>query len=1474
MSGDDHSGHQKKLSRSLFKSWGKKSKDDDSNNNSPISPDHFSTAANNFNLNQDVVDFLKPSTEKHVPKLDIALAKRWPESQEVRRMPVGAESHPAAPANIYTKPKRRKGLTVSFVRTLPEIIGEGGDEAPDPTLEISRNKAKMSRSASERRPSAAGDPYTQARAPPLPEFQPQQQQQGQHYAPRPPSGRGGPPSSQPPTMQDMGSSPPMRRTNTSGNEFSPPMQRKIVPGNGEAPIPHRPSIGRTPTGVSIPGVGAGAAGPRVEDELQLPPSLPSIDTQVGEKKQVQDADLGLPPQKEYSGLEPALEDPASPVAVKKREMRASEGQALRRMSMMVPDDLAEDEEDDSANGQTGPRTSHLPSVLSPEAASGMHPGFEKAAPGDYVPSPDSASTMDSPGPFADPKYINQHPGERAAASKAFSHRPHPAVGKAIAPPPVPQIGPPTAQPQARSLHSYSNSYAAQPQDRHVAPQTRGGSRASEPPKVGPNFSHFYTSDAIPPTRKVSPESREENHFPLPPQSQASPAVSRQSSQQSAFAPYNPPADSSMPAARPSHHSQDPSERQPPIYARSNGSATSVHHLAPTTSSHSRSASRERDDLHLPPDIPGQTVSPYRMSNGPPRSHDLRNKTSQASLLGPGVRAPASPMSRPVYGEARQSYQNARSTIGALREIERPSSAASYTSSILRAPASPSVGGYESDAAAESAYNDFAGRVAHMKGVFRLTAEREQPADKCSPSMWLRAALWWYLHGKMGLENLLRQQDRRGLLTQAHVDLGKAWWILVDRLEVHTTLGEQGLDEGVSALRYHLKSLSLAMSRNTIFPPEQSLIQGQDTRIWLEYPRFTMDAAAVLGGNTSTSMIVEDQKQGVNPYELLLLGDSRGAFCYGRFPVEVSIKTDEQETDRVVLACMLTVSRDRSDYQTSLSIASQTDLVSIRVLPEVQGKRTLTWSDVAFHSTSSSLNVRLPRGFDLTVRMQERDFRAVGNLTSYAQKVERSLRAAQDERLIHEVRLVELQYADSANAHGFPSEKLKGCMAMVYEKITKHTDGNGIRRLHRGYRILLITEPGHKTLSTVSHDIGRKGPILFEYLTDQSAGGAVAMVLRIREEQRQCRILLVFPDASVRQELYAALTGIKLQSDESIISKTSLSSLLIESADPAHFSATPSPLQSLKWSTVSVTNGLPDPTSPTHARHASSTVESDALRLVAQNATGTLTDRLNLGKGELLLRFPPPSPATPRDTIQLLRARQEDATLAIDVRSTPPHIVGELSKVHNFLTSGATLRTLSFPTVGALHAFHEAVTGYTVLFDGLATTFAISRRRMVVPIYKKLEAGNVRIVVVSRSATAGGRQSFGPGAGGGGGGGCGGVDTKVLAFMEGFAACEALCVRVREMDVVEKVKGGGVKLVDAKFTLVAPGTGTGGEEEGDGGGFGGLKGRFVNLEGLEYAEEHDDLTVGFEGEGDSDAFAQALPATVGNVSRGFTLKRRT
>lgn len=168
----------------------------------------------------------------------------------------------------------------------------------------------------------------------------------------------------------------------------------------------------------------------------------------------------------------------------------------------------------------------------------------------------------------------------------------------------------------------------------------------------------------------------------------------------------------------------------------------------------------------------------------------------------------------------------------------------------------------------------------------------------------------------------------------------------------------------------------------------------------------------------------------------------------------------------------------------------------------------------------------------------------------------------------------------------------------------------------------------------------------------------------------------------------------------------------------------------------------------------------------------------------------------------------------------------------------TVRSLMFPSVTSLHAFQHVITRWTVRFDALASFFAISRRRMVVPIYKKLEATKVRIQVITQ----------------------GGI-IQVAAFFEDFAPADAMIFQVRASDVVEKAKGDKgaryrVKLVDAKFTLPRKGkeglAGDDGHEEAGTreGGMGwptGVKRRFVNLENLDYAEEHDDLTIGFENE---------------------------
>ncbi|EME83498.1 uncharacterized protein MYCFIDRAFT_94518, partial [Pseudocercospora fijiensis CIRAD86] len=1029
-----------------------------------------------FKLNDDVVDFLKPSTEKSKPKIDIAIAKRWPDAHEVRR---AGEGSPLPHGAAFTKPRRRKGLTVSFVKTVPEIIGEGGDEAQDPPREISRMKAAVSRSVSDRMPGAIGD---WPRSPPLAETQ--------RRLP-------------PPAQRDDFVPQPIRRTHTSGNEFSPAIQRKMPSPPSDDHDPYKPSLGRVSTGFDHLDVSKSTqldtpvtpqdrsdeimtGAQQRQPDLHPPRQRPAqIDTHLENYKPQQGSATAagsLSGVKDYSQPSPTSAT-RSPVAEKRRQMSTSEGMVLRRASMMIAEDddsEASDEQPTSSTSQA-PRLAPQPSNISSISTSVP----EVFSPPDSSLSPETAATPDAPNPFADPKHMKRH------------------------------------------------------------------------------------------SREVSP------------------------------------------------------------------------------------------------------------------------------------------------GESRRPNDPAQS----------------------------------------------------------LRQQRPTRDDRCAPTMWLRAGLWWYLVGKSGLESLLQQQrnssDRRELLTQAHVDLAKAWWILTDPLESYESHDGSPLSAssgestdarmmvgGVSALKAHLRTLALSMSKNRILPPEQSLIQ---------------------------------------------------------------------------------VMRGRQDFPTSISIASQSELVNVRILARQGERRNLTWSDVTWKASAFGMLIHLPRNFDLSVRMQERDFRAVWNLSEYARKVEKCLRPEEGEVTIHEARLAELQYADSSNPNAFAPEKVRGCTARVFERQIQHVDGSGIHKVHRGYRLLLVTDPGHKTLSAVSHEVGTRTPFYFEYLTDPTAQGTTAMVIRIREEKRQCRALLVFPDAETRQALYEVLTGLSVGPDETIVGRMSLTSLRIEPASQtAGFSQSAhTALQQLQWQKLGVTNSrLEDPNS-----RIASTVQSDKLRIVARHSLGCITDRLNLGKGELLLRVPTSESAS----VQILREPQQDMTMSIDTRNSPQHVSDGVGQLLHAVMQQPTIRTFTFASREDLHTFQTAITGYTVRYDGLASSFGISRRRMVVPIYKKLEASNVRLQIVYKESV-----------------------VQLLAFMEEFNYADAMCFQIKSTDVFEQSKGDSkgkkwsVKMVDAKFSL-PPREKDDSEEIR-------LKQRYVNLEGLDYAEEHDDITIGFDSEQDRDRFAQALPAAT-SVHRGITLKRR-
>ncbi|KAK5107303.1 hypothetical protein LTR62_001396 [Meristemomyces frigidus] len=1371
--------------------WGKVFKENDA----PPVPGSGAAGkhVNSFKLNEDVVDFLKPSTEKSKPKLDVAIAKRWPEAHEVLQK--GAEGRSSVvqtlggqgqrpnvpPWTGYRRSRRREGLMVNFAKTAPDVIGEGGDEAPDPPAEISRRRVMVSRSVSAYKSSNTEDGISWPGSPPL------SRPTSRQAAPGPAHGD-----------QDDFRPSTLGRADTSHNEFSPPVQRKFATPPVEA-VPHRPSLGRTPTGFSdkIAQLPLGQNDYESDEDMSSPPDRPAVDTGAPMLNKDWHFDSPVPltaSTVSSSRTVPTSQDPSSPLVVRRRDrdMQASEGMALRRASTLYTQDQQAGNQRQDLSAPLQP-SGQFYDALSNLFASKLAPEDDSHV--DTQLSPDSAvsATGHGPSPFEDPRYMKRRSGD-AKAQQATPRHDTDSTGR------------------SNDLTSVSYMRAGQ----QAVPQ-------------------LYDEPRTRPSRDIRP-----SYMPA-----AQPSDTVQITQDSGRSRSRSPLQDRM------LDSNAPSDIPKPIYAQSNGSSGDVNRFPASMPFHTN----------------GGRPSP-REGSSPEERHPARSQTSpeerfqayrqsphssspQSSLLGPAnaARAATSPY---IRGSSPADYfsatldaqsQAARSTAAGLRvqDAARPGSAASSRSFSRPIPsAQPSA---FSDATTDRALADFAARVAHMKGVFSLTAEKERPPSKCSPRLWLRAALWWYLKGKAGLERLLQQRAKAAeplqeLLLQPHVDLAKVWWIFSEHLDDDTGFdtsqtaqspaSASQLSEGTALLGRHIKSLCVSMQRSQLMPPHHSLIQGQSTTIWTEYPRFAPSAEAVLSGAVTRLPPTAFSTPGPSPIEALPLGDDHDIFCFGRFPVEVSVNTDEAETDRVNMPCFLTMLRGKHEFLPSIIVAAQSDLVSLTLGPRQIDQRGLSWHDVTWKASSCSLSIQLPRGFDLTVRMQDRDYRALSNMLEYARRIERSFKPLDDETLVHEAPLAELQYADSSGSDVFPTEKLPRCMALVFERTLEHRDGSGARKMHRGFRLLLVTDPAHKSLSSVSHDICGQSPLLFEFITDAAAQGTTAMVLRVLEDGRQCRMLLVFSDMAGRQALYDVLNGLSVSADEAIVSKVAITGLNIQSAaqttNSSPISSHPA-LQPLQWQKLGITNYISDDSTSRIA----ATVASESLRLVVRHSAGCITDRLNLGKGELLFRLPCAAQAIP--AIQILREPQEDLTMSIDVRQAPQEVVGAITGLSQLAQTHSTVRTFIFATADDLHTFQTSTTGFSVAYDGIASTFGIAHRMAMVPIYQKKQASSVRLQVVQR-----------------------GNLTQVLAFMEDFVLADALCFQIRSTDTFERVKGDaktkkwGVKFVDAKFRLHRPrekekecGVVEGAGEER-------VRRRFVNLEGLEYAEEHDDITIGFETEG--------------------------
>jgi hypothetical protein len=546
---------------------------------------------------------------------------------------------------------------------------------------------------------------------------------------------------------------------------------------------------------------------------------------------------------------------------------------------------------------------------------------------------------------------------------------------------------------------------------------------------------------------------------------------------------------------------------------------------------------------------------------------------------------------------------------------------------------------------DNALTEFTTHVARYYTLFRLAAESQKPLMEISLPEWIRAAAWWFLKGKSKLEASVRSRSttdrtdeglrqRRLVESQAVADLGKSWWICEDMVPEHQevlrygkmnmdallavirTTGDQRLAELLNVqqkLLRQLRALTLSMNRNRVLPAvgsEGDLVdQRLDTSLWVRYPSFAVDVAAVLSGSTMTSMLIDEMARPASKTrtaEMMLLGDNSQFFSYGSMFVDVHISSGDNNSLQYGVPCVLSIMRNRADSCVLAAIASQNDLVNIMI----QSDRTQgpTWDDVDWQVKLHTLQVKLPRGFKLRLVFREMDFKIIWNIVKYTLKIQEILRPGAGETLIFDTTLKVFEYTDPSPPTTFPAEPSPLCAVRLFEKSLAVTEGSRTRKTHQGFRLAVVTNPMVKTLSSVCHELGYGAPIVFGYLRGEN--GAPALLLNVKENGTNHTMVMTFKEIQDRTTMHSLLMGMVPRDEEFQIPDIPLRSFSIEQpADrkEGDFATTHLQFTSGRLSII-------DQALAPHPAHAyGPTVFSEHLRVVVTTDWGTVTDRINLGK---------------------------------------------------------------------------------------------------------------------------------------------------------------------------------------------------------------------------------------------------------------------
>ncbi|KAM5351621.1 hypothetical protein ACJ41O_004344 [Fusarium nematophilum] len=788
--------------------------------------------------------------------------------------------------------------------------------------------------------------------------------------------------------------------------------------------------------------------------------------------------------------------------------------------------------------------------------------------------------------------------------------------------------------------------------------------------------------------------------------------------------------------------------------------------------------------------------------------------------------PRLPLGLHLQLQLRSRPQNRR--ISTPREQRGPPAMASRSLSVR-------VGDGNS-AAAEEALETFIARTKHLFELFRLHAESVKPLSACSIIECARGGLWWFLKGRMGLEMAIRERpsspqgqmqndrDRQ----QAYSNLAKAFWLSEQVIpEVSQSQGlapDAEIEEVSKSLVSSLKKLSMSMKRNGFLPPEDAFLpQTIDKSIWIEYPPLSQDMIALLSGNWGSGLTaMTSPMSNLRLLDAFPVGDTTDNFNYGRIQADAYLMEQGRESQRLYFPCFLSMVRPQKSTGLVFVLASQNGHIQLAI----QENKNVgpVWDDIRWRNDTCTVEVRLRRGFMLAIQLVQQDYRILWNMYDFGSKIQTSLFPRSDENMVFRSTLRSFQCIDAdPNYRQFPKEPISQCDVALFEKLYKESGPAGPRTWHLGFRVAVVTGPRTRTLSGVNHVYSPGQPIQFGFF--RGDGDAPSLTIKYENGKSKGRMAMVFSDEKARIKFHSLLTGTALDHDEKIYADVPIKTFTISQSirEPLGMA----PFSRMPWKAVRVVNDEYGGDQPP-------TVLADHLKVVLDYQNGNVADRINVAPGELRVRLE----VTNAKMFRVLRQPQKDITMSVSEAQVPKELPRNMSDALQLLQHNQTIRTFEFNNLKDLHDFQFAMTGFEVIFDALAVTFAISRRRMVVPIHKKWEAGYTRIQVVRQEDK----------------------QLQLLAFFEDFHHGHCMNFVLKGTDVYESVQRSsksGIKFVDAKFPLPRLPA----DKDGD---YDDMA--FVCLDLPDLPGEHDDISILFEKESDRDALAQCLPAPMKGSSR--------